>query len=170
MALLSGQCGEERAGLGGWFPVSTELCGASPPPPAAPPLQRSDDVAISASDHSLGLGAAGGECMTDVTLVPIRAAGGRLGSAGLSGAEAEGDEEVATSVSAEESWSSSSSESLSRGSESLAAALSSLKPSLGCCSFWSEEPHTEHQSQTPTGTESNQNDAKNKFKLNLLFF
>ena len=121
---------------------------------SAPPLlllHLSEDVAISASDQSLGLGADGGEWMTEVTLLMGTAAGVCwLKSAGLScgcccatpgfpRGPAEGDEVVgfaeasgSSSESVVRSSGSFNSESLRRGSESLPCWLSSLNLSQPC--------------------------------------
>lgn len=130
MLLGSGHWGEDRDGDGlvastALWPKPGQACGASPLP-----LHLSDDVAISASDHSLGFGADGGEWMTEVTLL-VTALGARLKSDGLScatlafprGTTAEGDEVVGSAESGSKSVVRSScsfnSESLRRGSVSL---------------------------------------------------
>lgn len=99
-------------------------------------LHLSEDVAISARDHSLGLGAEGGEWMTEVTLLGTELGPWLLRSEGLSWSARlalEGDEVVGleesggSSAELVRSSGSFSSESLRRGSAvSLPRRVSSL--------------------------------------------
>ncbi len=124
---------------------SPTACGAS-----LLPLHLSEDVAISARDQSLGLGAEGGEWITDVTLLfPVLAAW--PGSEGFSCVmrsvplcRTEGEEVVGFACSASKPVLSSvsfNSESVKGGSRSLAWDSSlnlSHGSSPGLMSLWSE--------------------------------
>lgn len=142
------------------WPRPGQACGASPLP-----LHLSEDVAISARDQSLGLGAEGGEWITEVTLL-VTVPGAWLKSDGLSccatgwfpRGTAEGDEVVgfaesgSSSSVVRSSWSFNS-ESLRRGSVSLPwfSSLNLSQPmSPGFSSLWSK-------AQIKEGKEKDQN-------------